>query len=194
MALAINVRHDLNRLEQRLGAYPEQMLQAGVRALNRTITTVRSEGARAMQAEYPGVKIGALKARLKMFRASRRDPVAIVEFSSGRFALYDNFSMRTVGRWGVRFGRLPWRLETVSGEPVTPEMLARAFRNRSRRGGRPLVMSRHSKARLSHEVLVAPALARAFVEREIGAALVRVGNARFQVVLEQEMRFRLRDR
>lgn len=191
MGLPINVRHDLNALEARLDAYPQEAMLAAVRALNRTVTTVRKEAAISMREEYPGVKAGALKARMKMQRATRQNPVAVLSFSPKRFALYDNFGMRAVGLWGVRFRKLPWRIETVSGEPVTAEMLDRAFRNRSTRNGRSLVLSRHTKVRTSHEVLVAPGLASAFVEQKIGEALVRVGRTRFAVVLVAEMKYQL---
>jgi hypothetical protein len=115
----------------------EEQSKAAVRALNRTMTTARAESARAMQDEYPGIKIGTLKARIKIERARQDEPRAALVFSPGRIQLYGNFGMRALGRWGVRFSRLPWRLETVSGEPVTPEMLARAFRQRSRAAAAP---------------------------------------------------------
>jgi hypothetical protein len=165
--------------------------KAAVRALNRTMTTARAESARAMQDEYPGIKIGTLKARIKIERARQDEPRAALVFSPGRIQLYGNFGMRALGKWGVRFSRLPWRLETVSGEPVTPEMLARAFRQRSRSGGRAYVFARHTPARQSFEVLLAPGVARAFGERKVGDELATRALDIFVANFEREARFQL---
>lgn len=189
----IELKHELADLEARLGLLPRERLQAAVRAINRTMTTVRAESARALQREYPGVRIADLKRRLRFKRASQREPSAMLEFSGRRIALYDNFGMRGIGKWGVRFSKLPWRLEGVGGDPVSPEILARAFRNRGR-GGRATVFSRWTKHRLSHEVLVAPGPARAFAERGIGDAMTRLARTRFATVFLQEANFRLSKR
>ncbi len=194
MIPAIDIRHDLAALEARIPLLADERMKAAVRAMNRMMTTVRKEAAGAMRREYPGVKIAALKARMKFKRATRQNPAAALVFSGKRFDLYGNFGMRQTGQWGVRFSKLPWRLETVGGEEVTPEMLQRAFRNRSTRSGRATVFSRHTKVRTSHEVLVAPGLARALSEQKIGDALIRVGRQRFAVVFLQEAKFRLSKR
>jgi hypothetical protein len=190
----VDVRHDLAKLQADLGLYAKETMAAAVRALNRTMGTVRKEAAHELASDYAGIKIGALKARMKLLRATQKSARAAVEFSGRRFPLYGNFAMHASGRWGVKFGRLPWRIETISGDTVTPEMLARAFRNRARASGRASVFARHTAARLSFEVLVAPGLARALEERAIGDALIRVGHARFSVVFEQEAKFRLSKR
>lgn len=191
---SVDIRHDLARLEADLGLYPKETMAAAVRALNRTMTTVRKSGADTMRPDYAGVKIASLKARMKLERASGHRPSAAIEFSGRRFQLYGNFGMRPDGRFGVRFGKLPWRIETISGEAVSAEMLARAFRNRVRRTGRATVFSRHTAARESFEILLAPGLARALTELRLGDALVRVGHDRFTVVFEQEAKFRLSKR
>jgi len=193
MIPSIDVRHTLDRLEANLGMLAKERLQAAVRAMNRTMTTVRKEAATDLRKEYPGVKIALLKARMKLKRASQQIPTAAVVFSGKRFALYGNFGMRAFGKWGVGFGKLPWRIETISGETVPPEMLARAFRNR-RSGGRATVFSRHTKVRTSQEVLVAPGIARALTEKHIGNSLTRVARKRFAIVFLQEMNFRLSKR
>jgi hypothetical protein len=82
---------------------------------------------------------------MQIVRATRNEPRAALVFTAGRFSLYGNFGMRPDGRWGVRFSKLPWRLETVTGEPVSAAMLARAFRQRTRRGGRAWVFSRETR-------------------------------------------------
>lgn len=190
----IVIRHDLARLERNLALLPKERLRAAVRAANRTMTTVRAESARALAREYPGVKIADLKRRLKFKRATQRDGVAWVEFSGRRISLFGNFGMRAFGKWGVRFSRLPWRLEGIgTGDQVTPEILARAFRQRGR-GGRASVFSRWNKFRVSAEILVAPGPARAFVERGIGDAMTRLARERFATVFLQEAKFRLSKR
>ncbi len=194
MIPAIDVRHDLKRLSADLALLPKETMAAAVRALNRTMITVRAEAARTLRVELPRVKVSALKARIKLQRASRERPVAALTFSGRRFALYGNFGMRTLSGFGVRFSKLPWRIETISGDTVTPEMLARAFRQRSRRGGRASVFARHTKVRESFEILVAPGVARAFAERGIGDALVQVTRDRFAIVFQQEAKFTLSKR
>ncbi len=189
----IELKHTLADLEVRLGLLPKEREQAAVRAINRTMTTVRAESARALQREYPGVKIADLKRRLRFKRATRAEPNAYLDFSGRRIALYGNFGMRAFGKWGVRFTKLPWRLEGVGGDPVSTEILARAFRNRGR-GGRATVFARWTKVRQSQEVLVAPGPARAFAERGIGEAMTRFARQRFATVFIQEARFRLSKR
>lgn len=193
MIPAIDIRHTLDRLSADLGLFPKEHMAAAVRALNRTMTTVRAEAARSLQKEYPGVKVGDIKKRLRFRRASAREMRAAIVFSGRRFVLFGNFGMRAVGKWGVRFRKLPWRIEGVSGDPVSPEILARAFRQRGT-GGRANVMSRWSKYRQSAEILLAPGVARALAERGIGDALVRVGRSRFAVAFAQEAKFRLSKR
>lgn len=197
MAQMLDVRHTLGELSQRLSLAAEERNQAAVRALNRTITTGRKDAAADLRKEYPTLKAAQIKARIKLGRATRNQQSATLTFSGSRFALYGNFGMREVrGRrnnFGVRFGKLPWRIETVSGEPVSPEMLARAFRNRGA-GGRALVMARHTAVRTSHEVLMAPGIARALGERGIRDALMGAMRRRFGIVLVQEARFTLSKR
>lgn len=191
--LRVDVRHQLASLADRIALLPEERLLAGVRAANRTMTTVRAQASRALRPEYPGIKAAQIKARMPLKRATRSEPIAAITFSGKRFTLYGGFGMRALGKWGVRFSKLPWRIETVSGEEVSPQMLQRAFRNRGT-GGRAQVFSRHTKVRTSHEVLVAPGLARAIVERHHGEALRNFARSRFMVVFFQEAKYRLSKR
>lgn len=193
MIPSIDIRHDLGRLSANLGLYANERMAAAVRSQNRTMTTVRKEAAGKLSDEYAGVKVATLKGRMKLQRSTRSQPSAAIVFSGKRFALYGNFSMRAFGRWGVRFSKLPWRIETISGEPVSPEMLARMFRNRGR-GGRATVFARHTAVRTSQEVLVAPGLARALTEKHIGEGLARRARERFAMVFLQEANFRLTKR
>lgn len=188
---ALDIRHTMHDLAARYRATGRERVAAAARALNRVMTTVRKEAARELAKEYVGIKVSSLKARLKLKRAKASDLSAAVIFSGKRIALYGNFGMRTKGRFGVSFRRLPWRIETITGDPVTPEMLARAFRQRSTRSGRADAFARQSKARLSFEILLAPGVARALTERKIGTALRRLAVQRFAIVYEQETRFRV---
>jgi hypothetical protein len=191
---SIDIRHTMDRLAANLRLYPKERLAAAVRALNRTGTTVRAEAARELQKSYRGLRIAAIKKRMRFTRATRLNPSMAVIFSGKRIPLYGNFNMRPTGKWGVRFSGLPWRLETVTGEVVTPQMLERAFRQRSTRTGRADVFSRHTAQRQSFELVLAPGIARAFAEQGVGATVVRVARARFQVVFRQEAQFRLSKR
>jgi hypothetical protein len=190
----LEVRHTLDRLSANLGLLAEERMAAAVRALNRTMTTVRAQSARELKGEYPGATIAELKKRIKLERATRRSPAAALVFSGRRMLLFDRFGMRGVGRWGVRFRGLPWRVETISGEPVTADMLARAFRQRSRRTGRADVFTRLGPRRESFEILVAPGVARALAERKLDEVIARAARGRFEVVFQQEANFRLSKR
>jgi hypothetical protein len=197
VAQLLDVRHTLGELSARLGLASGERNQAAVRALNRTITTGRKDASADLRDEYPSLKVAQIKGRIKLQRATRAKASATLTFSGKRFSLYGGFGMREIrgkaNNFGVRFAKLPWRLETVSGETVTPDMLARAFRNRGR-GGRATVFSRHTRVRTSHEVLVAPGLARALAERGIRNGLMSAMRQRFGVVLQQEARFVLSKR
>lgn len=193
----IDIRADLSGVSARLGVMERELMPAAVRAMNKTLTTVRAEAAREFRPMYAGLKVSAIKARMKLVRATRTKPVAAVVFNGSRFSLYRNFGMRAFGAWGVRFGKLPWRVETLSGDIATEELKAnprRLFRNRLRRGGRAAVFLRWTEQRLSHEMLVAPGLAQALVETAIGNKMVTVGRARFLQVFDQEARFILSKR
>lgn len=187
----LTIGDTLDQLAARLDEYPRQRNAAASRALNRSMATARKQSSTWLRPIYPGVKVAQLKARMGMKLSTSRTLTATLSFSGKRFALYGNFGMRAFGQFGVGFAALPWRIETVSGEEVTPEMLQRAFRNRSTRSGKPLVFSRHTKVRTSHEVLVAPGLARAIDERGLKLPILRVARERFAVVLKQEVTYRV---
>lgn len=189
------VTHDLKGLEARLGAYPQETMAAAVRALNRTMTTVRAEAARSMQKELGGLKIGVIKRQLKQQRATRAVPLAVLTFSNKRFRLFGNYASAQT-KHGVPIRRGPWRLEDLDGDPIKPADLAHAFIQRPRRGGAINVWIRSSVVGKRYPItaILAPSLSSAFAERQAGQALLRVGRDRFRVVLQQEMTFRLSKR
>lgn len=191
MIQTIDVRH--------IGRYDPKTthrarLDAAPRAINRALTSGRAEAVRLMRAEYGGLQAGQIRSRIKMVRATRARPVGSLVFSGKRIALYNRFGMRSAGRFGVRFRKLPWRLETIDGDPITPDMLARAFRQRGRGSGRASVFARQNAARDSLEVLLAPGVARGLSERRLEPKVRAVMLSRYAVVLDQEMRFRLSKR
>lgn len=190
MPLAIDVRHSLKRLEKSLNQYAAEQMAAHVRASNRAMTTVRKEGATEMRAVLPGLKVGTIKRQMKQDRATRLSPAAVLTFTANRFRLFAGFGARQTAS-GVRISGAPWRIETADGQTVSPAQLSQAFIQRSRASGSPFVFLRAGAARYPITSLLAPSLATAFAERGIGAGLVRIGRARYAVVLEQERKFRL---
>lgn len=189
----IDIRHDLRRLELNYGLMGQERMKAAVRAMNRTIVTVRKDGAKSMQAVYQGLSAGVIKRQMRLERASGGNPRAAVAFSGKRLRLFGNWRARQTLK-GVALGRLPWRIETGSGARVTPEMLRHAFIQRSRTSGMPNVWIRAGRERYPIEAIVAASLAEAFVERNIGDALARTARNRFEVVFQQEAKFRLSKR
>ena len=205
----IKILHTLDEYSRRLGLLNEERMQAAVRTLNRTMTTVRAEGAREMAGIYPGLKIRTIKAQMKFARATRGRPEAVITFSGKRFRLFGNWPLtKTVTAKGVRtrlrgFGsaragvalpRLPFRVETGDGVAVSAAELRQAFIQRAASSGVPNVFIRTGRGRYPISVLVAPSLAAAFVEKGIGDALSRSARMRFETVFVQEAKFRLSKR
>lgn len=193
MIPAFDIRHGMDKLSAELGLLAKEQMPAAVRSMNRTITTVRAEGARGLGREYPGLKIGKIKRQMRFKRAVASDPSASITFSNKRFRLFGNWNVRQT-RSGVRGGRLPFRLESGDGLEITSDMLRSAFIQRSRTHGTANVWRRAHKGRYPIEVILAPSLSSALVERGIGDALVRTARGRFAVVFMQEARFRLSKR
>lgn len=190
----LDIRENIKAIQRKYGLLPEELARAIPRSINRTMPAVRKAGSDELRRDYAGIKVKALQARMKMQLANARTLRAEITVDGQRFNLYGNFGMQAFGQFGVRFKRLPWRIETISGDPVPPAMLARAFRNRLRRGGRPTVFSRHTKHRLSFEILVVPGLAKAYQARRLDVKLTRVARERFPEVFLREARFLLSKR
>jgi hypothetical protein len=189
--MQVDISADLSRAREKALRLQNAIDPAAARAANRTVVTVRAEAVKRLRPEYPGLKAGQLRVRMKLTNARRDALVAKVTFSGRRISLYGNFNMRTQGKFGVKFGLAPWRVEDLDGEAIPPEMLARAFRNRLKRGGRATAFARWGKKRYPLAVLVAPGLAKAVVERKIEAALEALGRSRFRAAFAQELRFAL---
>jgi hypothetical protein len=189
MALSIDAKHDLQRLEDALGLYPQELLAAAVRSQNRVMTTLRAQGAKELAPQFVGLKISALKRQLKITRATAREPAAVLEFSAKRFRLFGNFNTRQTSH-GVSVSRLPWRLEAADGDELPRQVLAHAFIQRAR-GGRPNVWIRVGTKRYPIIGIFVSAPAAAFRDRDLGTNLTALGRFRFAIELKREAQFRL---
>jgi hypothetical protein len=175
----IDVRADMVGALTFLGAVESEHKSATVRGLNRAVESARAEAVRKLRPLYPGLKVSSIRNRIKLKFASRTTLMSQARFSGSRIPAFGNFGMRSVGRFGVRFGKLPYRLETPEGDLVDGAMLQRAFRNRLTATGRAAVLSRVGKDRMPITVLLAPALGQAVVEKQLLQALGTVGRERF---------------
>jgi hypothetical protein len=201
MIPAVDIRHDMEGLSARLGLIAKEHQAAAVRALNRTMTTVRAESARALGREYRGLKIGAIKSRIRQLRADRSNLRAVLVYSGKRMRL-SNFrlGLRST-RWGtgVQTSGLPARIlrvDAISGRarPVTAAELRSAFVQRARQNATPNVWLRQGKESMPIDVLVVPSLSETLVQQRIGEAMLLLARARFLVVFAQEAKFQLSKR
>lgn len=190
MAIGGTVKHNLAGLEARLRLHPQELLAADLRAKNRTANSSRAEAVRRLREDLPGLKAGSIRRQLKIIRASKQNPRAVLEFSAKRFRLFGNWNARQT-KGGVSLTRRPWRIETLDGDVVPPQILAHAFIQRARMSGVPNVWIRLGGKRYPITALLGSSLATAFKQRELGAALIAYGRARFRVVFAQEMKFRI---
>lgn len=189
MALGGTVRHDLARLEGALRLHPKELMAAHLRTINRTASHVRTHAVREMGAVLPGLKSAVIRRQTRLMLAKQANPRSVLQFSAKRFRLFDNFVGFSTR--GVRLRRTPWRLEDLEGVVVPPSALAKAFIQRARASGVPNVWIRLGAKRYPITALLASSLSSAFSAGGIGAGLVQRGRARFPVVFDQEMKFRL---
>jgi hypothetical protein len=188
MIPAINISAEMSGVHAMLDALEREKAPAAARALNGTVTTVRSLAVNDLKADYP-IKVGAIRKRINLEKATKGKLQAAAVFSGARIPMFGNFGMRGLKNMGVRFSKLPWRVETADGQQVDGAMLQRAFRNRLKRGGRATVMAREGSGRYPIQVLVAPGLSRALVEKKLGAAYEAAGRARFAELYLRELQF-----
>jgi hypothetical protein len=191
--MQVNVKHDLQRLGAAFDLYPRELMSAAVRAQNRVMTTVRRVAVNELHPQFAGLKKGSLRRQLKIATATARSPSASLEFSAKRFRLFGNFNARQT-KSGVRLTRMPWRLETASGDAVSPASLAHAFIQRPRTGGAVNVWVRAGARRYPITSIVVSGLAAAFRDRHLGVGLVALGRARFAIEFRREAQFRLSQR
>lgn len=179
---------------------------ATARALNKTMTTARAQSARDLKKVYGALKIGVIKRRIKLLRASRSRQESTLLFNGGRFRLFGNWPIsKTVTRTGVRTrlrgvsssGRittrgLPYGIEMGSGLKVDPAELRNAFIQRSRKTQTPHVWMRLARPRYPIDVLLVPGLGRAVVEKNILTSIERAAVSRYPTVLARELEYALR--
>lgn len=195
----VNIKHDMNGLAAQLGLMAKERVAAAVRSLNRSMSTVRAEAGRSLGNEYPGLKIGAIKKRIKLSKADRATLRALLEFSNQRLRLANWRLGRVSTRYGTGVragGRLPGqllRIDAVSGRatPINSSDLAHAFWQRSKRYGTVNIWLRQGKESLPIDVLVTPSLSEALVQARINTTLARRARERFGVVFAQEAKFQL---
>jgi hypothetical protein len=143
-----------------------------------------------MRDDYPGLRSGAIRGQIKLERATADNPRGVVAFSNKRFRLYGNWVRTQTKRSGVRASRLPYRIETLDGETVPPQILRHAFIQRPKDGGAINVWIRIGTKRYPITALLGPSLSSTLVERHIKQSAVAVGHQRFRIALAQEARFR----
>lgn len=195
--MKVDVRIDTDKALLALTGYREALTErAVVRALNRTATTVRAVGAKAIQAALKPIKVGAVRKSIAILAARRGNLVAIVRAGGAKRIPLTAFNARqtktgvTVKVGGrsyviphaflkpVRGGRLGARIRAPA---FNAQMLGAVnFRGRrAQRGGPDYPIAE----------IFAPGIPAYFVDAKILAAMKSVARERFGVVLAQEIAF-----
>jgi hypothetical protein len=177
----IDVRHDMRAIIVGLENYRKELVDgAVVRALNRTATTVRAEAAREINAEYAGLKIGAVKDRIVIQKANKITQRVII-FVSGRPIPIIEFAAHQI-RQGVTV--------KVKG---TRKLLRHAFIATMPSGHKGVFVRRGSRnvlaARLPIDQVFSISLPVAWSNKKVMDAVVRSAKERFPGALSQEVRF-----
>lgn len=190
MAVSVDIRTDISGAMEKLQMHKQAVMTAAVRAMNKTMTTVRKETSGQLQEFYPGIKISTLKARQSFTKATRNKPETKLNPSKGRIPLMNNFGMHRKGRFGVYFSKLPWRIETPDGTIIPPGLLStNAFVNKLSTGDRNVVFVRLGRARLPIGVLLAPSVAKTIIEKGMLRRMKARGTERFHTVFAQELAY-----
>lgn len=182
--ISIDVRFDDRALRLQIDKlHDAQVTAATVRALNRTVVTVRASSAREIRAAL-ALPIAAIKKRLSATRATRSTLTAIIKARD-----YDPSLMRFSPRWrrgqavGASVATTGGR-QTIPGAFTGPTTYGRlAVYRRVGRARKPIQFLRASDIGL-------PTLGKAFMDGRVQAALRVIARARFAQVYEQEVRFR----
>lgn len=195
MIPSLDVRHTLDRLSWNFGLIGEERNKAAVRAMNRSLGTVKTEASKILAAEYAGLKRTAVAKRIKFQRADRRNLRAALSFSNRRLRLY-NWEVRQ-GKKGI-VGRIPddlIQVDSISGRSTIIDRgrLRSGFIRRTRFGTKN-VFVRQGKERYPIDVIATPSLSELLVRKSITEALRRRAGERFAVVFAQEAKFRLSQR
>lgn len=65
----LDIRVDINNAQRKLGYLRKGIPRAAARAINDTVVTLRTEGARMIKRDHPALKIGDIKRRMNVKRA-----------------------------------------------------------------------------------------------------------------------------
>lgn len=94
--IKVDVRSNVGDARRRMTALRESVQdQAVVRALNRTLTTVRAAAQREIRKEYPGLRAGTVREELKIRRATRAVMNAKITVQGRRMPLIDFAASQT---------------------------------------------------------------------------------------------------
>lgn len=187
--MRLDIRENIQAATLSLTAIPEKASkQATVRALNRTITSVRAQAAREMRKDYGSLPIRILKAMMKFTRANTATLTAKLTFSNKRIPLIRWNAVQTSR--GVRV-KGPKRMQTWGGKEITPDMLSSAFIQAAGSNGVRNVFIRLGSKRYPIEGIVSASLAATYVEGKISAALNTAARLKFQENFVRELRFAL---
>lgn len=89
MSLAIDVKSDIKSLIKKLNKFERQVIPlATVSALNKTATQARTAVVREI-AKEKGVQVKLIRGRVRLFRANRRNQVALLKINAHGFRAVD---------------------------------------------------------------------------------------------------------
>lgn len=158
---------ELNRLQR------EVVPKATARALNRTITTVNNEAARAIS-KRTGMGVRSIKEKLRIYKAGPHKLVA--EIVAPKHA-------PNLIRYGAR--------RTKKGVSAKAWNQRKVYKHTFIANDGRTVFARVGKARLPIKPIYGPSLPRTFVKQAIREVMEKVGAERFPIEFTRELRFLL---
>jgi hypothetical protein len=209
--MRLDVRFDAQRALASLSAYQAKVRdKALVKALNRTATTVRAVGARAIAAEMKPAKVTEVKKAISINFASRAKLVAVVRANGRKRIPLTAMGARPTnkgvtvrvggkvytiahafinkvrkGRRGVRIRAPDFRAQLVDAVKFRA---GKGYRQQaglvSARSGRRLAAGDYPIAEI-----MAPGVPLVFVQRGVMRAMRAAALDRFRTVLEQEVKY-----
>jgi hypothetical protein len=178
--ITIDVRDNIRLVLRSLDATREEVKGAVTRSLNKTATTVRNEASTEIRKIY-NLKAGVIKKQIKIKKANRANPTAIIS-ASGRPIPLIEFTARQ------RKAGVSVLIKRGQRKVVRSAFIAKMP------SGNVGVFQRKGKLRLPIRELFSISLPRVFTSKAIFAALVKIARQRFPVVFAQEARFALSKR
>lgn len=186
--IKINVRADISGAIRKLKATREAVQVATPRALNKVAQQVRTQSAREIRAAGYKLKISTIKDAIKIQRATRSAPKAIVIARGGRVGLIE-YAARQTSKGvtvSVKNGRKLIRSAFIATMPSGHRgVFQRTGLGRKR-------VTRNGRVRSSGlpiRELFGPGVNNAFANQIVRANLTRFARERFRIVFEQELRY-----